>query len=807
MSAKSPLSNERHDIYVSGARSNSLTSFTSFTSTSNMSTISTATNNKAPRLSTTNDLLFMESRFTKPSRVKHQFRPMQTPISDNSHGYLLPPRSLPRASSVPSVPHLVQNPPQGRQPRLNSFTNQQYPRLRSSTSMHHVPNYRRQSLKPSQSQPNVATMNHAGQNNFSQQQHQQQYQRRHSNRPSFHNATFTFPNGEIYTPRNKQRSSQTNLKTLNQMQPSIPRGFNGESQLAPAMTTPSYPQQQQPLTFSVSRPVAKSSFSEPVVSSISPPQSHTQPGDQDLSLLTTGSNSYSSSPSPSRTSRTNSSVNESTPPSSLDDLTIHTSTKADLSQLPPPFQHFDSVQSNNLDKIEENSDHETKTTISTPTSEVTEKTLEGQKPLDFEPLNASNESIDPKQPDPTYQQQQSVTESEDYQKSSSPSPAPAPQLKYQTLPQVQVKSSPAPITTTTPIIPQSAIKSSELQIERKKSLFKRIFSKVFTSDKKRSKIEKKNSLKTKAEVKTPHYNPQPIQSTPQIAKKVEPRVVPVQNHLLDSEIDHSDAFSFDEGDEDAGLKVQSDDKAEDSDSSDFKSELVLDKLFSRLSMNKSSEEVYKKLTDEKKRKREDPKDEEVKSDVKPSGSSYDADDDEDEIIQFDDMQLIDKIIEFGETPFPDLAATDLGQSQRKLQRSKSVERKKSIRSISSSSRILDEVIASPAPEKSSLKGSNIEVIWSNQPRDPYPAVKSRPSILKKTKSLDRKPSTKKVGFTNQIYVNNTYPSYIYNRHSRSLSSYSLSPQLIRQIRHEMNDFKRSMIVHESSLGNTHYFRA
>lgn len=795
MSPKSPLSNERHDIYVSGARSNSLTSFTSYTSTSNMSTMSSATNNKAPRLSTTNDLLFMESRFTKPSRVKHQIRPgpIQGQGSNNaSQGYLLPPRSLPRASSVPSVPHLVQNAaPYGRQQRQSSLTTQQYPGLRTSTSMHHVPTYRRQSLKSSQSQPNVATIPHYGQNNFPQNQ------RRH-NRPSFHNATFTFPNGEIYTPRNKQRSSQTNLKTLNQIQTSQPRGLNGESQLSPSMSSPTFTQ-QQPLSFSASRPLAKSNFSEPVVSAVSPPHSHSQSGDQDLSLLTTGSNSYSSSPSPSRTSRTNSSVNESTPPSSLDDLTIHTSTKADLSQLPPPFQHFDSVQTNNLDKIEENSDHETKTTISTPTSEGTEKTLEAANEARAELV----ESIDRKQSDPNYVQTEKQNVSE---VSSSPSLAQtAPELKYQTFPQVQIKSSPAPISTKTPIVSHLPTKSSPVQVERKKSIFKRIFSKVFSSsDKKRPKIEKKNSLINNQQVKTPHFNPQPMQ------KKLVPQTVevatPKEDDVRDSpapvsDVDQSDAFSFDEGDEDAGLKVLADENDEESDSSDFKSELVLDKLFSRLSMNESSEEVYKKLTDEKKRKRED----EEKADVKQVTTSIE--DDEDEIIQFDDMQLIDKIIEFGETPFPDLAATDLGQSQRKLQRSKSVERKKSIRSISSSSKILDEVMTSPTPEKSTLKGSNIEVIWSNQPREPYAAVKSRPSILKKSKSLDRQPSTKKVGFTNRIYVNNTYPSYIYNRHSRSLSSYSLSPQLIRQIRHEMNDFKRSMIIHESSLGNTHYFRA
>lgn len=940
MGPTSPLSNERHDVYINpgntSQRSNSLTSFTSFTSTSNMSTISTASHS-VPRGNSTNDLLFMESRFTRPSRMKNPQlkqaglgvgRPSLTSQTTSpSAGYIIPPRSSPRASSVPSIPQhasrrssiqsIHQSPLSSQQQNRPSIPIQHsFNGFPMSPSMNQLPSYRRSSLKSQPYHTNINNINNIQQFNgphhqlhshphSQSQSHSHSNQRRHSNRPGFHNAPFTFPNGEVYTPRNKQRNSQTSLKNLHKLQTSKSLQNGLPSPSSPSLTDS--PQSSQPLSFSASsnsvprvrlpqQPQLSTHVSPPPNIKTPPPQVQTQnrtqsqaqahqqqqgsissSDNQDLSLLTTGSNSYSSSPSPSRTSRTNSSVNESTPPSSIDDLTIHTTTsKNDLQQLPPPLQHLDFNSSNNLDKIQEHtvSDHETKTNVSTPTSDTTQKTLQLHKNGENlesghsskETLGVNHEKIDSKQPDyenvqrteevekpeekvelqsqsqkerqfesqpqPQQQHQQQPQPQHQQQQQPSPSPpiverSPAPELKFQTLSQTQIKSSPAkPFTIKTPIIShkpslQSFSSKKSSDAERKPSMLKRIFTKVFSSDKKKKSLKKKNE--SVENIKTPHFI-SPIQEQKQEEPKQEvPKIqTPSVNDRVPKEssapkaVDNSDNFSFMDGDEDGGLKVESDSQESD-ESSDFKSELVLDKLFSKLSTNESSEEVFKKLNDEKAVKKRKADDQSVANDVvttkditKTKDSVNANGTEEDDIIQFDDMELIDKMIEYGETPFPNLAESDLGQSQRKLQRSKSIERKKSLRSISSSSRQLDEVLSENSDTFNLKHSSNLQVIYSNQPKDPFPSIQSRPSILKRksgNSSINRSPSGKKVGFTNQIFVNSTYPSYLYNRHSRSLSSYSLSPQLIQQIRYELNDFKRSMTIHDSSRGNTHFFRA
>lgn len=858
MSPLSPLSNEHHDVYMSENRSNSLTSFSSFNSTSNLSTIST-TSHSIPRGNSTNDLLFMDSRFTRPSRVKNpQMKHVMKP-QEHPNGYLLPSRSIPRASSVPSIPQFsvqhaqslrTQQQQQQQQHQQQQQQQQQqklHPGLKSSISMNQIPTYKRNSSKANQIRHPV------GANFIQHSSHPPSlnihHQRRHNNRPGFHKDSFTFPNGEVYTPRNKQRGSQTSLKNFHQIQVSKSYHENAPASSANQTQLPTS-QQAKKQEYTLPHPIPSiSSSSAPdiaashVTPTTSPPP--TQNGDQDLSLLTTGSNSYSSSPSPSRTSRTNSSVNESTPPSSIDDLTIHSSNKIDMTQLPPPLQHLEATPSNNLCKIEEHApvEHETKTTTSTPTSDTTQKTLEVQTPHEIttevspvhskEPVelrqNAGHKETD------TYRleknqdahNQPGATAAD----SRIESAAHSPQVKHQDPPKVQTKSTPSPPVVQSRRVSQRPSVSSlntTGKLDRKPSILKRIFSKMFSSEKKRSKLLRRKD-EDKAEVRAPPVTQQRAQTVPNLgpqslaskdttpvsvpasapvpASASAPMLVEAPHHSFGSELATSDTFSFIDGDEDEGLKVGSlEDKADDSDSSDFKSELVLDKLFSKLSTNESSEEVFKKLTVERQKKKEEAN--VVKPAVVAPVLNNDDDDDQDEIIQFDDMELVDKIIEFGETPFPDLAVTDLGQSQRKLQRSKSIERKKSIRSISSSTtRQLDEVIAQQSPTDICSKAPNIQLIYSNEPKDPFPLIKSRRSILKKRDSLDRTPSSKKVGFTNQIFVNNTYPSYIYNRHSRSLSSYSLSPQLIHQIRQELNDFKRSMTIHEMSKGNTHYFRA
>ncbi|CCH41542.1 Immunoglobulin A1 protease [Wickerhamomyces ciferrii] len=879
----------KQDDYFQTQRTNSISSGSnhSINSTSNMSTMSTASH-VVPRGSSTQDLLFMESKFSKPSRSKPQFKTFQNQSSVTSlNGYVLPPR-IPRSSSVPSVPKLIPENPSERPGLPTRF----HPGLKTSNSMHHVPAYRRQSLKAASEynrsslsiqQPTEKNQNQ-NQQPVQQPLQQQPYKRRHSARPGFHNAPFTFPNGEVYTPRNKQRNSQPNFRTFTQNQNNTGIHRNSSS---PSLTSQhqqqfqvfnqqrqhpqrAVPRQQPPPLPLQTKTAPQQIQKQEQYITVPDANSHrsstnSQHTEQDLALLTTGSNSFSSSPSPSRTSRTNSSVNESTPPSSIDDLTLHTTInninggKAELSQLPPPLQQLDST--GNLGKIEE---HETKS--STPTSDSTQS----QSTLDA--VNGSTGQMNKEnieQPDHEFLKEQSKARANAQRqpKLSKASDTVTPTITVSQVPQVpQQKNFP---TIAKPQV--SAVNApssfnnnnhSEAAPQRKQSVLKRIFSKVFTSSDKKKLSSSKFSLKKKSSqatlnIKAPFRPELPTRSKtephlPQTEIKTEtPPPLPkistsdnVNDVKLTTEPDTSDVFSFMDGDEDEGIKVES----EESSTKEFKSELVLDKLFSKLSTNESSEEVFKKITNGEKRTsrvlEEDNvskkpesslENKKIRGTINPKASSENLkpQDPEDYTIQFDDMEFIDKIIEYGETPFPNLKSTDLGQSERKLQRTRSIERKKSLRSVSSSSgRQLDEVIAnSDKILQSKSDTHHIQVIYSNTPKDPLSMIKTRPSILKKRRnqgsihqfsnsngsnnsstslsstSANLSSSNKKVGFTNQIFVNNTYPSYIYNRHSRSLSSYSLSFQLIQQIRHEMNDFKRSMTIHELSRGNTHYFRA
>lgn len=77
-------------------------------------------------------------------------------------------------------------------------------------------------------------------------------------------------------------------------------------------------------------------------------------------------------------------------------------------------------------------------------------------------------------------------------------------------------------------------------------------------------------------------------------------------------------------------------------------------------------------------------------------------------------------------------------------------------------------------------------------------------ILKKQ---DSKAASKKVGFSNKIFINETFPPEMYKRYNKSVTQYNLteSSQFIH-IKNEINFFKcNEMLVHEHSQNNTHFF--
>jgi hypothetical protein len=340
--------------------------------------------------------------------------------------------------------------------------------------------------------------------------------------------------------------------------------------------------------------------------------------------------------------------------------------------------------------------------------------------------------------------------------------------------------------------PQKVVKQSAIpaEIERKPSGIRKFFSRMFSSKKSKkanrlSVSDSKKSTTILLESGMAHSVHTHVQKT--VVKPIERSIQEPTFRINDEPVSNSDAFSFIEGDEDDGINVGdfSDWKLDQGD--DYRSEMILDALFSKLSGNEPKQ----------KPKQERVSYEAMKNSVNPL-DMHNSSDDDDFVMTFDDIEFIEKITEFGETSFPDLDLPDLGQSHRKMMRSKSIERRRSIRSLSTSTKW------SQQSQTRTDDMDQFKIIKTNEPKDPNTSTQEIVSILKHKPS--KHDNGKKVGFANEIFVNTTYPPRLYNRHSSAVSSYQLSPQVIQQIRRELNDFKRHMVVHHDSVGNTHFFR-
>lgn len=68
------------------------------------------------------------------------------------------------------------------------------------------------------------------------------------------------------------------------------------------------------------------------------------------------------------------------------------------------------------------------------------------------------------------------------------------------------------------------------------------------------------------------------------------------------------------------------------------------------------------------------------------------------------------------------------------------------------------------------------------------------------------PPVATVSFSRKVQVSRTYSSQAYDRRADKCNTFCvLHPVLVEQIKREVNEFKRSMVVHRMSVQNTHYY--
>lgn len=84
---------------------------------------------------------------------------------------------------------------------------------------------------------------------------------------------------------------------------------------------------------------------------------------------------------------------------------------------------------------------------------------------------------------------------------------------------------------------------------------------------------------------------------------------------------------------------------------------------------------------------------------------------------------------------------------------------------------------------------------------------NKTTLIPILKQGNRFSSSKKVSFSNNIYISETFAPDMYKRYNRSVTQYTLTePFEINKIKDEMNRFKcNEMLVHEESKDNTHFF--
>lgn len=190
-------------------------------------------------------------------------------------------------------------------------------------------------------------------------------------------------------------------------------------------------------------------------------------------------------------------------------------------------------------------------------------------------------------------------------------------------------------------------------------------------------------------------------------------------------------------------------------------------------------------------------------------------------MKFEDENFLRKIIEVGETTFPDLAQPELGVVRRKSMRlQKNLNRNSTISSQNSNSSMKTFRTSSSYLEGveriaynfqnsdiTSDKIENLEIVRSSTLKEPKKIEASKSAFQPK----DRLSTiVKRVTFSNKIFLDETFSPVDYDRFNIELKisyqSLAHDPLVIKEIRSEINDLKKTMEIHEYSRQYTHFFK-
>ncbi|KAH3664402.1 hypothetical protein WICMUC_005787 [Wickerhamomyces mucosus] len=710
------------------SRSNSISSFNSFSSSINSKSIQR--NRMIPRDNSTNDLFEIDpilqkkklknnsllsrknlpksistsnlsiNSSTQSIRNSHQFIPQtiqhsQYNINDvnktnNNTGY----KTIPRSSSYTSLPRRISNVPK------DNYSIILPQRIQLSKPI------LKEISTPSQ-------LNQVDYHNF-------QYRQQRPNPRRKNNVPYTFPNGEIYIPRDKQNSF-TNLQQLNN---NISINSIPSQSIKQIEYNNLNSQQRLPQNRYHHHNRNNEHLQYPNNNSHHQPQQQCSPISRRASII------------------------ESTPPSSIDDLTINKSS---------------SIQSS------------VSTTSPSPDYSIKEVKITQDLYLENiikedEVLSTSKIDIKPKDCLQQVGNEQNYIESKDNGQNrnlSSTTPKNESFKPHQNTNHHNFKQ-----TNSNKSIKQSKEKREiSSKVERKPSFMKKLVNKIFRSS---SKVQ--NQSKSSNQTALIKQNFKNTNNDSNV------------NGNLQRSISNSSEFSFQQKDDIINI---------DQDLNDFNTESILDSMFNSDQRHSNAKiDAESKTIDEF-----DGGNDDIDESLVQSDQNQEINED-DNSLELEEFQYIEKLIEFGETSFPNLKSIDLGNSARKLKRSKSIERKKSIYSNHSS----NKSIFSESGNSSLGKDNNL--IYSTELRSPNNYLLPNNSILKTIVS-SQDFINKKVLFDDNIIINPTYSSIIYNRQSIRplMTEKSINPNVIQQIRLEINEFKRSMIVHEQSKLNTHFFYA
>lgn len=813
-------------------RNNSISSFHSLTSTTSVS----KQHNKPPRSNSTADLFdidegLMRKKFKRSSpasglskstslgssyRAHHSMATQVNPYTATNQ--LSKPSKLSRSSTS----HAVNG-------QTTFVPNDNYSFLLPTPPQSASAEHRRRSLPTGQ--PTPCQMNK--QSLFNQEQDpysaHQQYQQKIRSSPNYlqyrpkqerrkQNVSYTFPNGEVYIPRSKQ-GSFTNLPQLMHYQqpPSEPATDQPPTPpLTGGSTTTLTTNSEESLSLSLVTSEPKLHLDTTKRTTTPPPPTTTTDQQQQ--------HHRGSSSSPSCTESNSSYIaQEITPPSSIDDFTVQPQNDNN-NQLAGSI-----VKRNSSVLCEEVLSHRADSSEMDVDLVIPERSAKRPIPS---PLLRSGFDTSPQRRESVATGAAASIPSTDELKTkhSLTSIAPSFLSTNSSVPSQQQGQQRRGL-------PEALVSE---RAERKPSLVKRIFKKLgFSSESNNEKQQQKRKSNIKSSPSTTSlasslFKRSSIVNFPQSQPDVSPfsyasplkKTAAVDTGV--SDVDSGDDLSlFETTEEKINVGNVNNFTKKDFDSTDeliddFNTETILNSMFESLNITDIKPEHSDDVGAELKSQAAIEEEEVVVDRTVPLPSPADEFDD-DGVMDFKDLAYIEKIIEFGDTSFPNLKLEDFGNiNERKLlKRVKSIERRKP-RAMSTPTNISSILEKEKGEEENRFQ--NVKFVLINELKSPPSAGKVHPlksslstrrAIRNSTPMINevQTPSvptrSKSVSFSSNVYLQTTYPSAIYNRKSqRDNTNYIINtPSLIQNVRMEVNEFKREMLVHSMSTGNTHFFKA